>query len=176
MKNLEIRRTARFKLAGLVLIAPIYAQTPAPLPPLQNTHRMVFKGIVKPAEPAAQGVSPATGLAITTSVPELCNFEMALKPGQNHVEARLIGAVRKNGNSACEADFNVGIPTVIQPPPQAFGAPTFYDSSPTPTTSIASTTSTVMVGRDNGNLPDFTEIFAKQDGIVAKSGSEGLHW
>jgi hypothetical protein len=136
-----------------------YAQQPTqkPLPPLQNTHRITLRGKVKQA--TTQLPNATTGV-VTPATPELCQFEMKLKPGQNHIEARLVGPVRKTG-SGCEGDFDIGIPTVIQPAPQSFGASlvngTTMQSTVSPTSAV--TGETIELGHDDGNAPDLAPIF-----------------
>jgi len=154
-----MRNITLFHCASLVLalpLLPLNAQQPAKsLPPLQNTTRMIFQGVVKPA----QTVQMPNSLN-PISVPSRCQFEMKLMPGQNHVEARMVGAVRQTNNNQCEADFDVGIPTVIQPSPASLGA----SVATAPTTSSSTVTTAagdvINIGQDDGNAPDLTSIFA----------------
>jgi hypothetical protein len=65
----------------------------------------------------------------------------------------MVGAVRSTQNG-CEADFDVGIPTVVQPPPNQLGAP--ITSTPV---MPASASVGEANGHDNGNTPDLSPIF-----------------
>ncbi len=57
---------------------------------MQNTTRIVFHGIVKPAQ-TIQMPNSLNPISVATR----CQFEMMLKPGQNHIEARMVGTVRQ---------------------------------------------------------------------------------
>jgi len=157
---MQLRITLNWTSLVLVLSASLYAQPEMKsLPPLQNTHRITFKGLVKPAQIAH--IPNGTGAVTSVNVPDLCNFEMMLKPGQNHVEARMVGPVRQT-NTGCEADFDVGIPTVIQPPPQSLGAPVSTLSQASSSTTSTLTTITgdqISIGHSNGNAPDLSAVF-----------------
>lgn len=164
----QIRATINWTGLVLVLaIAPLYAlyaQTAAnALPPLQNQHRMTFKGIVRPAQ--AINAPSMTGTSSALNVPDLCNFEMMLKPGQNHVEARMVGPVRKT-TTGCEADFDVGIPTVIQPSPQSLGA-SVSDLTQHAASSFSTVTGDVIeIGHSSGNAPDLPPIFGNSTTVT----------
>src|ERR1035438_6156292 len=146
-------------LVVLIMTSLLYLQTSTYLPPLQNMHTITFQGTVKPAQ-ALKLTNPTTGALMTVSTPTLCEFEIMLKLGQNHVEARMVGLVRKT-STGCVAHFDVGIPTVIQPPPQTFGAPAINATAamaPSITTAVGDL---LTPGHNSGNAPDLTPIFGE---------------
>jgi hypothetical protein len=163
-----MRKVPTFNWTGLpcalvltAALSPLLAQQPAtpplPLPALENQQRMVFQGVVRPAQIGA--VLP-NGTATGVNVPASCEFEMLLKPGQNKIEARLVGAIRQKSPKNCEADFDVGIPTILDHTPASPQAAVL------PATDAANAvvshmppTETFVPGMTNGNLPDFSEIF-----------------
>lgn len=129
---------------------------------------MTFKGLVKSGESIAAESSLKLPASVSpASLPALCQFEMKLLPGQNHVEARMVGPVRQTENG-CEADFDVGIPTVIQPAPNQLGAPVMSAST---STASASTATGETNGHDNGNTPDLSPIFGNAPHEAAAAGN-----
>jgi len=78
-----------------------------------------------------------------------CSFELVLKKGQKAIEARMVGQVRKNTATECEADFDMGEPTQMFATPQSVGVSVHSvmnlpDALP----------SDIVIGRSTGTAPD----------------------
>jgi hypothetical protein len=78
--------------------------------PLTNAAQGTYHGVVVSAQTVSNG-QPAG-----RTIPVGCRFHFHLRAGEAAMEARQISAVRFNSGSDCEADFQVGVPTKIQPP------------------------------------------------------------
>lgn len=78
--------------------------------PLLNPVHQTSHGRVIPTHTEYAG--PNAGRA----VPDACVFHVHLEADEKAIEARQVGAARKNSETDCEADFVVGVPTQIAPP------------------------------------------------------------
>jgi len=78
-----------------------------------------------------------------------------LKQGEKSIEARMVGPVRKNNDHECEADFEIGLPTKVYPPPQVNGAAVTSARVNTLTTLPPD----IVIGHSDGHAPDLTSVF-----------------
>lgn len=123
--------------------APQSAKEPVSVAPLLNARRMALKGIVR--SPQTSAVGPLAGQTST----ETCGFELMLRKGQQAIEVRMVGQVRKNSATECEADFDVGQPTQIFATPQSVGV-----SVQSVMSDPGAFASDIVIGKSNGTAPN----------------------
>jgi hypothetical protein len=117
----ESRRSLRLIVYALVGAALAVAQAPTGTPQfgttpnnndyqLKGSHIVTIKGKLAPTTAAAAAPAGVKVPALPSTVQNICQFQIELKPGENAIEGRGVSPIRLNAEGGCELDMEIGEP------------------------------------------------------------------